>query len=41
LSDEEIAKAREYLERHGIEVLRVTRLKNATRIYIRKKEAEL
>jgi hypothetical protein len=36
--EKEVAKTIEYLEKHGIEVLKVEPLENETRIYIRKKE---
>lgn len=38
--EKEVAKAIKYLEKHGIKVLKVEKLENETRIYIRKKEAE-
>ena len=38
--EEEVVKAIKYLEKHGIEVLKIEPLENETRIYIRKKEAK-
>lgn len=38
--EKEVAKAKKHLEKHGIEVLKVEKLENETRIYIRKKEAK-
>ena len=37
--EKEVANAVKYLEEHGIEVLKVKKLKRETRIFIRKKEA--